>query len=410
MRRAALVSLATCCAPAAGAAAPEFGGQVMPIVSDQRPNGQGPLAQAASLTPGIVAPPASSLAVEAELRASGHGLTAVATQREERPEGGALRSHGWVNEFYAAGGGDVWQFSAGKKIVGWDVGYAFRPNDVVQQETRRLLLPTTLEGRPLVMAERFDASSAWTFVVVNPSKPRAQRGAEEPAFAARVYRRAGAVDGYAFVRWGTHTRGSAGAALSWVASESVEAHVSYRWLDGADTLAIDPAASGLVRSNPWLDTSVRQASQALVGGTWTNAEQWSVLAEAWWDGTALSDAQWDAWNARNRLLGALVGTPAPASAIGGNLAWQANAFNASSSLRRANVFGRVSWKHEQWEPALDLLLTPADHGRIVTASLGCQGDRVRLDAGWRYYGGPDDAVLAQLPSRSTAYVAATWPF
>jgi hypothetical protein len=46
----------------------------------------------------------------------------------------------------------------------------------------------------------------------------------------------------------------------------------------------------------------------------------------------------------------------------------------------------------------------------VTGSLGWQGDRVRLDAGWRVYGGPVDAVLAQVPARRIGYVAATWSF
>ncbi len=410
MYRAALASLPLLWSIAAGAATPEFGGQLMPIFTFQKQNSQGPAALAARLSPGIVALPATSLAVEAELRASGHGLTAVATQREERPEGGPPHSHGWINELYASGGGDTWQFSAGKKIVGWDVGYGFRPNDVVQQETRRLLLPTTLEGRPLAMAEHFDATTAWTVVVVNPTRTRAQRAAEEPALAGRLYRRAGAVDAYAFARWGAHTHGSAGAALAWVAGESVELHASYRWLVAADTLAIAPATVGLVGSDPWLPSDVRHASQALVGGTWTNAEQWSLLAEAWWDGTALSDSRWDSWDARNRQLAALADRPAPAGAIAGNLAWQANAFNASASLRRANLFARVSWKHEKWEPAVDVLLTPADGGRAITASLGWQGDRWRLDAGWRRYGGPGDAVLAQLPTRSTAYAAALWSF
>ena len=165
-----------------------------------------------------------------------------------------------------------------------------------------------------------------------------------------------------------------------------------------------------MRNNPWSDATVRHATQLLVGGTWTNAEQLSVLAEAWWDGTALSNAQWDDWNARNRQLAGLIGTPAPASATAGNLAWQASAFGASSNLRRANLFARVSWTHDKWQPALDLLYTPADAGRTVTASLGWQGDRVRVDTGVRLYGGPGDAVLAQLPSRRIAYVAATWSF
>ena len=47
---------------------------------------------------------------------------------------------------------------------------------------------------------------------------------------------------------------------------------------------------------------------------------------------------------------------------------------------------------------------------MITASLAWQGDRVRIDAGWRESGGPADAVLAQLPTRRTAYLAATWAF
>lgn len=409
MRHAALAVLLGAWA-ASCAAAPEFGGHLMPIVTVQRPNPQGPLALAAGLSPGVATLPASSLALETELRASGHGLTAVATRRDERPEGGRATGRGWVNELYAAGGGDTWQFSAGRKIVGWDVGYGFRPNDIVQQETRRLLLSTTQEGRPLAMVERFGADTAFSLVLVNPGAPRERRGAREPALALRAYRREGALDAYAFARWGLRTRGSAGAALAWVAGDAVELHASARWLANVDTLRIDASATGLQRSNPWQAANLAGASRALIGGTWTGATQWSLLLEAWHDGSAPSHAQWEAWNTRNRQLAALAGTPAPAAAVAGNLAWQASAFDAAPSLQRSNVFARLSWKHEAWEPAIDLLLTPADRGRVITASIAWQGDRLRLDAGWRRYGGPAGAALAQLPSRGVAFGAATWPF
>lgn len=410
---AALVSAGACAG--AWAAAPEFGGQLRPEIVDQQANPHGPMAQAAGLVPGIVTLPAAGVAVETELRGSGYGLTGVGTLRVQRLEGQAWRSEAWVNELYASGGGTSWQFSAGKKIVAWDVGYGFRPNDVVQQERRRTLLSVTPEGRPLGLAEHFDASTAWSFVLVNPTHARSDRGAEEPALAVRVYQRAGAVDGYGFARYGARTGASVGAAAAWVATDAVELHASVRYLNAADTLALDTAAvaaapAGLVRANPWQDASVRHVAQALVGGTWTSAEQLSLLAEAWWDGTALSNTQWNDWNARNRQLGALVGTPAPAAAIAGNLAWQGSAFGAASNLRRANLFMRLSWTHEKWQPAFDVLVTPADAGRIVTASLGWQGDRMRFDSGLRYYGGPADAVLAQLPTRRLAYAAATWAF
>ena len=392
------------------AAANEFGGQTRPSWTEQGTNPNSPLAQAARLNPDIAALPCSGATLETELRASGHGLSGAVTLQQQRLEGTPARSKAWVNELYATTGSGGWQFSAGKRIVAWDVGYGFRPNDVVQQETRRTLLTNTAEGRALLMAEYFDASTAWSFVAVNPTKPQAQRGAEEPAFAARVYQRDGAVDWHGFARYGAHTGGSIGAAAAWVANDALELHASWRYLNAADSTAIDPAASGLARSNPWSDATVRHVTQLLVGGTWTNAEQVSILAEAWWDGMALSDAQWNGWDQRNRQLAALVGSPAPASAIAGNLAGQANAFNASSNLRRTNLFMRVSWTLDKWQPAFDLLYTPADAGRTVTASLGWQGDRVRVDAGLRLYGGPSDAVFAQLPARRIAYVAGTWSF
>jgi hypothetical protein len=394
----------------AGAAGADFSGQLRPERTDVQASAQGPLAQAAALAPGLATLPAPGAALAAELRASGHGLFAVATLRQERRQGDRWRGDGWVNELYAAGGGTAWQYSVGKKIVGWDVGYGFRPNDVVQQETRRTLLAATAEGRPLLMAEHFDASTAWSFVLVNPTQPRAQRGAEEPALALRLYRRDGAFDWHAFARHGAHTGTSVGAAAAWVASDALELHASLRWLRAADTLAMAPGVSGLLAANPWVDATVRHAAQALVGATWTNADQISLLAEAWWDGTAPANAPWDAWNLRNRQLAALIGTPAPVTAIAGNLAWQTSAYSAASNLRRGNLFVRASWTHAPWEPALDLLATPADGGRVLTAALGWQGDRVRIDAGWRQYGGPGAAVLPQLPTRRVGYVAATWAF
>ena len=391
-------------------AANDIGGQTRPSWTEQGNNPNSPLAQAAALDPAITTLPRSGATLETELRASGHGLSGTVTLQQQRLEVTAAVRKAWVNELYAATGSAGWQFSAGQRIVAWDVGYGFRPNDVVQQETRRTLLTNTAEGRPLLMAEYFDASTAWSFVAVNPTKPHAQRGAEEPAFAARLYQREGSVDWHGFARYGAQTGGSVGAAAAWVANDALELHASLRYLNAADSTAIEPGAASLVRRNPWSDATVHHATQLLVGGTWTNAEQLSILAEAWWDGTALSDAQWNDWNVRNRQLAAQVRTPAPAGAVAGNLAWQASAFGASSNLHRTNLFMRVSWTLDKWQPALDILYTPADAGRTVTASLGWQGDRVRVDAGLRLYGGPGDAVFAQLPARRIAYVAATWSF
>lgn len=371
-------------------------------------NPAGPLAQANALRGGTAALPASGATLEAELRSAGRGWNAIATLQQRTGQASGQRA--WFNELAAALDAGSWQFSAGKKIVAWDVAYAFRPNDMVQQEERRTLVSSTAEGRPVLMAELFEADRAWSVVLVNPTQPKAAPGAQEPAFAARVYQRQGAADWHGFARIGAHTAGSVGGALAWVANDALELHGSVRYLSRYDGKALDPHATGLVRSDPWHATTQSHAAQALIGGTWTHASQLSLLLEAWWDGTALSARQWRDWRTREQMLVALAAHGAPADAVAGNLAWQADALGVSPSLQRGNLFVRLSWEHEGWQPTLDLLYQPADRGRMLTAALLWKGDRVQVQGALRMLGGPSTAVLARLPQRTQAIAAVSWAF
>ncbi len=101
---------------------------------------------------------------------------------------------------------------------------------------------------------------------------------------------------------------------------------------------------------------------------------------------------------------------APASAVAGNLAWKAEALSTTGSLRRSNIDLRLSWEYENWQPRLDLLYHPADRGRIWTAALLYQGDRVRLQGGLRISTGGADAVLGKLPTARQAYLSGSWSF
>ena len=241
--RLAWVGLIGVIAPCAASAAPEFSGQIRPQWAEQTTHPRSLLARADALAPGIAEWPASGPAVAAELRANGHGVNAVVTLQAQRLSGHGVQSRAWVNELAASGEWGGWQFSAGKKIVAWDVGHGFRPNDVVAQEARRTLLSVTPEGRALLMAEHFDARTAWSFVIVNPTQPRAQRGAGEPALAMRAYAQDGAVDWHGFARFGVRTGASLGAAAAWVASEVddyIDRQISAR---DADQQLLTPAAN-----------------------------------------------------------------------------------------------------------------------------------------------------------------------
>jgi len=414
----------------------DVSGQLRAIGLDRQAARRGPVAQANAWQPGATAVEPSSATLQAEwrvaTRAAGLGLHVSGTLQHRRAQGGAGHSTGWLHEAVASGGfgagagqapdSAAWRWSVGKKVVSWDVGHAFRPNDVVQQEVRHGLVPTALVGRPLLMVERFDADTAWSLVWVNPARGKALgdigRAADEAALAARVYRRVGAADWHGFARWGRRTGGSLGAAVSWVVSDALELHASLRHRAHTDALASTDASSpaptgtALLATTPWQVVRTGPRQQLLVGGSWTGENQVGLLVEAWYDGSALSKASWRRWAARNQGLAAWVGLGAPAHAVAGNLAWQASAFSAThgGSLHRLNMYARLSWAHEGWQPALDLLFHPADRGCLVTASLAWQGDRVKLEGGVRVHAGPSTAVVRQLPVRRQAYLSASWAF
>jgi hypothetical protein len=409
------------------AAAPQTSGELRPQGEALSVNDAGPLAAANALVPGIVPIAGSGLRVEAQLRGSWHpaatrpwlsALGADVLLAANRVEGGPTENASRINELQAASDFGAWQLAVGKRIVGWDVGFGYRPNDVVQQERRRTLLPQTPEGRPLLQVEHFGAEQAAALVWVNPNhagKPDdEQRGADENALAARWYTRQGAADWHLFARWGEHTHASFGAALAFVATDELELHGSVRVLQRHDGWRIDPQAGDApVAANPWTQATLGRTPQALLGASWTGQHQQSLLLEYWYDGTTLSDDQWDRWMARNQGLAALGGLPGlPAGltqAAAGNLAWQATPFD-TPNLRRDNLFVRLAWQPDHWLLSADALITPADRGHIVTLGVQWQGDRLRLNATWRVYGGQADSLFAQLPQRRVGVLAAAWAF
>lgn len=403
---------------AAGAAAADGGGGIALRADGRGVNDRGPLALAASLQAGIAPPTPSGQALQAELRhvlrlAAGLSLQTNALLAHERPAGGSGRDASRLNELHAAWDLGAWQLAAGKKVLGWDVGYGYRPNDVVQQEARRVQFGQTPAGRPLLMAEHFDADTAWTLVAVQPGRwpddVDRQRGAREAALAGRMYRRLGALDLHGFARHGRHTGASAGLALAWVATDELALHTSARAFRRHDGWAMAADATTLASSNPWRQAMRGGGTQWLVGGQWTGGPNLSLLAEAWHDGSALSDEAWRRWGARNAALAALATQPARRRVAAGNLAWQASPLDAPN-LRRDNLYLRLAWQPTDWTLSIDALVTPADRGQVVSAALQWRGDRWRVDASLRLFGGPADAVLAQLPLRRSLVLAATLGF
>src|SRR5450830_27379 len=396
---------------AAGTEEWQFSGQIRNLLTNTANNGHDPVSVANQFVPGVITETTNEAQVQSELHLSTHGVTAIATLQGQAIDPSKTNATAWLNELYSGWGDGAWQVSVGKKIVSWDVVYGFRPNDMIQQEKRQTFITSTLIGRPLAMAEYFDADNSLALVVVNPEHTNSIDASVEPAFAARAYHHAGSLDLYGFSRYGQETGASIGTAAAWVMSESIELHASYRYSQKMGLLTLQPLSSMLARTPPWQTPLIAHIQQAAIGVTYTTANQHSFIIEAWWDGAAPSDAQWREWNQRNHALMTLASTmPSLQTPIAYNLAWQANLLSAANNFRRKNLFARWSWQRGAWTTAVDTLITPEDKGRATSASVEWQGDRWHLEAGMRIYGGPSAAVFAQLPQNKVVYSSATWAF
>lgn len=257
-------------------------------------------------------------------------LRGVVTARHDSGAGandgandGALHINELALERPLAGG----FLTAGKKVMSWDVGYAFRPLDVVQQEDRRALNPVTPNGVPMLAWEAFDASRAITIVLTNPQHgaARADQPRADGALAVRLYRQDGATDQYAVLRLSQRNGVEGGASFSHVANEALEWHGSLllqqrheQWLGSSAALPL---------------RAVRQdgGGKVLAGFTWTTESKWSALGEAWLDRTVQHAQQ------RNVLL-RLAHTMGDGE-ISGDVLWQRGSRIASVA---------ATWKPGPW--------------------------------------------------------------
>lgn len=355
---------------------------------------------------------------EVEVRAHRDGLSLVWTgsalvQQDVAPVYSGVLDEAVLDRDWAG-----LRWSIGKKVLSWDVGFGFRPLDVVQQENRRALLVYALEGIPGISAEAYGAMSAWTFVLANPGRGTADQPRNDASVAARYYRRIDGIDSYAVARLSRREEAQTGVSMSWVASDSLELHASAlyqrRYELALNSLA-GPAASQpgagallLAPGDPVGTVARSNAARALIGTTVSSADGWSVLAEAWYDGASYATGDWVALRALTARQLALLGLPGvPATAAAGNLAYSTSYYLPSNILRE-NLLVHTSWKIDQFTPALDLLTTPGDGGVVATVSGAYEGNRMRLDLGMRMFTGRADSAYRQFAVNRIFYLGASF--
>ena len=395
-------------------------GELRVFRESQTGNPQSASALANQFVPGLATRASGYTGLEAGLGLKTESLKVDSTLLVYGAGDRQVSSWARLNEGYLTHREGGYQFTAGRRIVDWDVSFGFKPNSVVQQDQFRPLMSVKRQGRNVLQLEQFGNEISSSLVWVNPQNygltADRQRGASESALAGQVYYRGGTVDLYGFGRYGHHTGPSVGAAAASVLTDSVSVHGSVRALKRHDGYVGPGTDTNFFSDNPWTQATLGRAAQFVLGSTWTGQSKQSLLVEYWYDGTTLSDRQWGDWLTRTGALRSLAraglagtGLSVPADGFGGNLAWQDIPLT-NLNQRRQNLLVRAAWQPDNIVLSLDALFNPADHGQVYTLSGQWQGDGLRLNAALRWYTGPESSVLANLPLKREGLISAAWVY
>ena len=348
--------------------------------------------------------------IEQELRGRAGPVSLLLTATESGQEGAKPAGRFVANEAYVdfSAGGE--RFSVGKKVLSADVGYAFRPIDVLQRESRLQMMPPQLEGIPSLSWDNFSTDGAWSLVIANPGHQRRGEAREDGSVALKLYRRIATADFHGVLRSSNRYGLEAGAAASVVPSDALEIHASLmvqrrgeRRVPLADSVSV---ASLLAADSALVTEAIDSPRKALLGGTWTTEGGFSVLGEFWWDGTAPTSSDWQRLRRQAAQRAALLGLlGVPAAAVAGATAASTRMFDQGNFARRG-MLTRLAWSDPggRVSASADLLKSLGDGGWTATAAFAWQGEKLRIDAGLRRYGGPADSAYRLLPERAAAFV------
>ncbi|ABQ26620.1 hypothetical protein [Geotalea uraniireducens] len=246
-------------------------------------------------------------------------------------------------------------------------------------------------------------------VYATPGRGKAGMPRDDESLALKFYQHEGNTDVHAIARLSERNHIEVGSAFTNVAVESFEWHGSLLYQEQYERLynsLIGTTGMPISSSDPMTNRLERHGVKALIGFTWTGQSGFSLLGEAWYDAGAYSAGEWRAVKNLTERQAALLGQGVPESAVRGNIAFSTRYFDRPNLLRE-NLLLRLSHRQEggNLEPALDILCTPADGGVVATASVGYEGNRFRLDAGVRQFGGARNSAYRMLPDERIVYFA-----
>ncbi|MDX1810664.1 MAG: hypothetical protein R3240_01835 [Gammaproteobacteria bacterium] len=300
-------------------------------------------------------------------------------------------------------------FTLGKKVLSWGVGYAYRPLDLIQQQNRRLLVTQNLKGVNIGSASFYTGSTAITLLITNQTILAQQDyQADKYEEAIKIYSLLGDWDLHGVVHYSEDYGASIGAGFSTVVGEGLELHASsiYRSRYSRYINTLVETNQTLATADPIIKKKYNDCVNAVIGFTWTSHSRITIIGEAWHDGTAHTYDEWAAMRDLTRRQQQLLNIsplPAPRENIEAQITGNQRYFSGVNLLQN-NLFARLSYDGEKTDPYIDALLTPDDGGMVLTAAVEHKmRQNILMYTGIRYFTGKSGSVFRELVDQATIY-------
>ena len=316
-----------------------------------------------------------------------------------------------VKEFVLASNLGEWEWSAGRRISSFGLGYAFRPLDLIQQQDLLTHEQESLTGVNQLALETYRELDSVGLYLVNPEQLNSDKRHKRPAILGRYAASRQLMDWQTLLRYSEDNRIQAGIGGIRIINNALSLHGSLLWSSRYQRSLNQLTLTGsslLSDTDPWIQQTYKNGFNGMLGINWTWFDKQNLIVEYWHNNFALSRQQWrehlSLMQAQKQLLSSDTASAVPAEVIEGNIAWSARVF-ANSSRMQNNLMTRWSYSGDKVQPRLTLLYSADDASLMSEVSFSVDEYAIKFLTGIRYFSGPDDSAYSQLIEQGRIYLS-----
>ncbi|MDH5728067.1 MAG: hypothetical protein OEZ58_03695, partial [Gammaproteobacteria bacterium] len=307
-----------------------------------------------------------------------------------------------LNELYYDFGVANFDFSIGKKVMAWGVGYGFRPLDVIQQEARLQIRNSPLAGRKLINMDYYFPQSSLSFIAFNKSELKDSSQTLNPDLMhVRFFSTILGSDFYSYIQSERDQLDSLGFGLSSTVSHSLEVHFAATHLFRYSKQLRKASAELLSAYDPFNEQFFSHGEQILLGFNWTHQNNIGFIFELWHNAQGYTKKEWHHLRQLTQQQQHLLELGAPSDAVYGHIRWNSRFYQRFPMLQN-NAMLRLSYEPEDWLFEFLIIRSLQDAGTLLQISLNYQINQyLKLYAMHRQWSGANYSSFKQAPMRAS---------